>query len=733
MPPARNFKIEFDGATIACAIWRGPDNAAPPLLLIPGTMGFMDEMTPIIHAFATHFEVLTFDHPGMKGSSTMEHATPERLARALFQAVGQAFGDRPMSIYGVSLGAVVGALMARARPSRVRALVCDDPVFVPGTYAGIARYAADFAHDQPAGSPFLAMFRDFTGFDPATGEADGRSYLHLLPEVAAPVLLLSGTSADCALDAHAEAQLRAVHPGAQIERVDGGRHPIAAGAPEICAARTAGFAASAPAPPTVDPVRPDEFALRLADGSTAICVREITSTSTAVLLELEDWFEDEMAFVRTLVQPGWRAFDAGANIGVYSLALGTAGAEVAAYEPNPPIADRGRRALALNRLSGRVHHREAALGAAPGTAYFDSSGMPENAHLAATGTVAVRVTTFDDELASLGWDDIDFIKMDLEGGEVEALRGAGRMLSQHSPLLMTEIAKADGSPNFEPLHALAAAGYSIFSLIPGLSLLAPFDESKADPFQVYGFAAKPDRVAKLKAAGRLVERIPEPEPLSDPRPWVEMALQRVRTIAENPAFAAGLSRPQEPGGGDLVEAIARFERARGAGRAPELRLADLEASRRAAIRAYAARMSAPRALVLARVSRELGLRGAAAAPLGDMMRSMSTGGRLQPDEPMVPALARHESVRARSPGDWLVAAVAEGYSALCGFAAGFNLQGQEAGVWSFLEEVGLATPATERARQVQAMLSGRQTTPMPHRLLAGYGSMNRNPEIWRGG
>lgn len=732
MPPARSFNIEFEGSTIACAVWRGPPNAAPPLLLIPGTMGYMEEMAPIAEAFAAHFEVLTFDHPGMRGSSTMDRATPERLACALFQATELAFGDRPLSIYGLSLGAVVGALMARARPSRVRALVCDDPAFVPGEFAGIARYAADFARGQSVSATFLAMFRDFTGFDPEIGQADGRTYLHLLAEIALPVLVLSGTATDIAFDARAEAALRTVRADVRVERIEGGSHPVSASAAVECARRTAAFATAAPASPAAELVRSGEFALRLADGSTAICVREISSTSTAVLLELEDWFEDEMAFVRTLVRPGWRAFDAGANIGVYSLALATAGAEVAAYEPNPPIADRGRRALALNGFEARVHHREAALGAAPGTAYFDISGMPENAHLASSGSVAVEVTTFDEEIAALGWDDVDFVKMDLEGGEVEALRGADRMLSRHSPLLMTEIAKADGSPNFEPLHALAAKGYTIFSLIPGLSLLAPFDERKADPFQVYGFAAKPDRIAKLQAAGRLVVRIPQPEPLDDPRPWLEMALQRVRTIAENPGFAAGLSRAQEPGGSHLVEAIARFERARGAGRAPDQRLADLGAARHSAILAYAARASAARALVLARISRELGLRGAAAAPLGDMMRSMSTGGRLQPDEPMVPALARHESVRARSPGDWLVAAVAEGYSALCGFAAGFNLQGQEAGVWAFLEEVGLATPATERARQVQAMLSGRQTGPMPHRLLAGYGVGNLNPEIWRG-
>jgi hypothetical protein len=43
-----------------------------------------------------------------------------------------------------------------------------------------------------------------------------------------------------------------------------------------------------------------------------------------VLLEQEDWFEKEIAFVRRLLRSGMRAVDIGANYGTYTLAMARA-------------------------------------------------------------------------------------------------------------------------------------------------------------------------------------------------------------------------------------------------------------------------------------------------------------------------------------------------------------------------------------------------------------------------
>ncbi len=44
-----------------------------------------------------------------------------------------------------------------------------------------------------------------------------------------------------------------------------------------------------------------------------------------VLFEQQDWFEDEISFVRRVLQPGEQAIDIGANYGVYTLSDGAGG------------------------------------------------------------------------------------------------------------------------------------------------------------------------------------------------------------------------------------------------------------------------------------------------------------------------------------------------------------------------------------------------------------------------
>ncbi|MCM0020081.1 MAG: FkbM family methyltransferase [Tagaea sp.] len=721
----RDFSVDFEGVPLGCARFDAVPGR-PPLLLVPGAMGFIAESLPFVAELTAFFSVLTFDHSGLGASGASPNATPESLARALGPVCEREFAGAPFAIYGASLGAVVAALMARARPSRVRALIFDDPVFAPAAYPAIARYAGELADATPGGDPTAAAFAAFTGRDPDTGAADARSHDHLWAEIAVPTLILAGD----AFDATAEAQARA-SPGLRgVEWAAG--HPVWRSQSARCAARAAEFVAAAPAPPAADLVRADEYALRLSGDIVAICSRDARATSTVVLLEHETWFEDEYAFVGSLVRPGWRVVDGGGNIGVYTLALARAGADVAVYEPNPPVADRARRAIALNGLGARVRHRQVALGSTPGTARFDTAGAPENAHLGAAGALEVNVATLDDEMDAHGWPDLDFIKLDLEGGEVEALRGAKRTLARFSPLVMSEIVRIDGAPNHAPLEELAAQGYALFALVPGANALVPFDAATPDRFLAYGFAAKPDRARALAAAGRLVPALAPPERLDDPAPYLAIAAARIAAVAGDAAFARRLAAPREPLAGLYAEAIARFERARAPDRPLAARVADLLAAETAARAALDARPGLARALTYARIARAIGRRGAAADALGKILSAIYSGERLEPDEPFMPALARYEPMRATNPGDWLMAGLAEGFATMASFAAGFNVLSHEAGLWEFIEQAGCATPGIVRARLVQAMIMGILDRPRPHPALAHFGPDNLNPEIWRG-
>ena len=52
--------------------------------------------------------------------------------------------------------------------------------------------------------------------------------------------------------------------------------------------------------------------------------------------------------------------------------------------------------------------------------------------------VPVRIETLDEVIGRLGWDRLDFIKIDVEGMEWEAFRGAQRTLAKYRPVVLFE-------------------------------------------------------------------------------------------------------------------------------------------------------------------------------------------------------------------------------------------------------------------------------------------------------
>jgi hypothetical protein len=69
----------------------------------------------------------------------------------------------------------------------------------------------------------------------------------------------------------------------------------------------------------------------------------------------------------------------------------------------------------------------------------------------------VQAITVDSLVNELGLKRVDWIKMDIEGGEIEALRGAGRTLELFSPVLFIEVHET-----MEPLtRSLTKSGYKV--------------------------------------------------------------------------------------------------------------------------------------------------------------------------------------------------------------------------------------------------------------------------------
>lgn len=126
--------------------------------------------------------------------------------------------------------------------------------------------------------------------------------------------------------------------------------------------------------------------------------------------------------------------DSGANIGqtvVYFSCYAPA-ATILAFEPGDAARAWLAECVSANTL-GRVHIHSAALGAEPGGAFLDdnldSTQHGSWNHVSATTGSPITVTTLDDALAAHGPGEVSLWKLDLEGYELSALRGASRSLA----------------------------------------------------------------------------------------------------------------------------------------------------------------------------------------------------------------------------------------------------------------------------------------------------------------
>ena len=142
----------------------------------------------------------------------------------------------------------------------------------------------------------------------------------------------------------------------------------------------------------------------------------------------------------------WQVLDCGANIGIFSLALGPLG-RVVAVEPNPDCCRRMRYNFQRNGVDGVII--EKAVSAAPGTLRMDFSHQTPMSRVSEVGGMPVPVTTIDQIVREVGLDRVDLLKLDLEEHEVAALQGATESLRQgqvhhiytefHTPAILAQL------------------------------------------------------------------------------------------------------------------------------------------------------------------------------------------------------------------------------------------------------------------------------------------------------
>lgn len=147
-------------------------------------------------------------------------------------------------------------------------------------------------------------------------------------------------------------------------------------------------------------------------------------------------------FIIRYIREGTVAIDAGANIGTHTIAyLQAVGPEgiVVAYEPHPD-----HWAALRRNCPGAVSFR-CALGSHVGHAYILEEPVNTGASCLTTKYTPLRVplSTLDNDFRSMlpqgGWKHISLIKLDIEGYELEALKGAEDTVRCHRPVIWMEI------------------------------------------------------------------------------------------------------------------------------------------------------------------------------------------------------------------------------------------------------------------------------------------------------
>ncbi|GAA4552045.1 FkbM family methyltransferase [Amycolatopsis samaneae] len=213
----------------------------------------------------------------------------------------------------------------------------------------------------------------------------------------------------------------------------------------------------------------------------------LTTATTHALARWTPCLDTELHTLRDLVGPGDVCVDVGAAAGLYSQALSQLAGPAGTVHSIEPLAfshpgwarvlgvwarpNVVRHTLALGAGTGRAAMRVpfGPRGPATSRSFLDwhTSGLGSNAEYPYHADLLVDTTTLDGFRDETGLTRLDFLKIDVEGGELHVLRGGARTIAEFRPTMLVEIEarhteRYDHTPD-DVVRWLGEHGYHLYA------------------------------------------------------------------------------------------------------------------------------------------------------------------------------------------------------------------------------------------------------------------------------
>lgn len=224
--------------------------------------------------------------------------------------------------------------------------------------------------------------------------------------------------------------------------------------------------------PAVARFRTGNLRMRLAPklmhfGSTSIYIRR-------------DNYEPELLATQQLIRPGSVVLDIGGSFGIFSLFMAhfvTNEGAVHTFEPGHFSFSQLQANRALNPQLTNIHLHNMAAASKPGELRLAHlAGSPVNFSIVGSGAAsveheAVMAARVDSIVPAADWPRVSFVKIDVEGFELDALEGARGIIEAAHPTIMFEVSASalarQGKTEADILDFLRSFGYAFFVLDNG--------------------------------------------------------------------------------------------------------------------------------------------------------------------------------------------------------------------------------------------------------------------------